>query len=289
MNPTARPERLTDLMALPGVADAVAAARASCEELRWHPALRRRIPEAAAESRVRGATASAALEGAEVAGTRLSLPLVRDVMRGAQKAPAQPDPVWRTLMAAVQVTAAGEEVNTRALAAPVQVLSRLHVAAGTPLLPAVQVGRPRLDSEACGEWTELGSPPSQVEMRQRLTGIADLLTAVRGGEAPVLLLAALVHAELVATRPFVAGNALVARSLERIVLQLGGLDPTGVAVIEAGHAAANGTAYRGAMTAYVQGGSGGVGLWLVHCAEAVVEGAAVGRSIADAVLAGRLG
>ncbi len=196
--------------------------------------------------------------------------------------------MWRTLLAAVQVTAAGEEVTTRTLAAPVQVLSRLHVAAGAPLLPAAQVGRPRLADETCAEWVELGTAPPEAEMRQRLAGIADLLKEVRSGEAPVLVLAALIHAEMVATRPFVAGNALVARSLERVVLQQGGLDPTGVAVIEAGHAAGNGTAYRGAMTAYVQGGSDGVGLWLVHCAEAVVEAAAVGRHIADAVLAGRL-
>ncbi len=288
MNSTARSDRLSDLMALPGVAEAVAAARASCEELRWHPALRRRIPEAAAESRVRGAAASAVLEGAEVAGTRLSLPLVRDVMRGAQKAPEQPDPVWRTVRAAVQVTAAGEEVTTRAMAVPIQVLSRLHVAAGAPLLPPAQVGRPRLADETCQEWVELGSAPAEAEMRQRLAGIADLLKAVRGGEAPALVLAALIHAELVATRPFVAGNALVARSLERVVLHQGGLDPTGVAVIEAGHAAGGGTAYRGAMTAYVEGGRQGVGLWLVYCAEAVVEAATVGGHIADAVMAGRL-
>ncbi|MGB3829680.1 MAG: hypothetical protein WA962_12980 [Ornithinimicrobium sp.] len=288
MSSFANPDRLTDLLALPGVNEAMAGARASCEELRWHPALRRRIPEAAAESRVRGAAASAALEGAEVAGSRLSLSLVRDVMRGAQKLPDQPDPVWRTLVAAVQVTAAAEQVQVQALSAPVQVLSRLHVAAGAPLLPAPQIGRPRLASETCHEWVELGDAPAEGEMRQRLAGIADLVKAVHTGVAPTMVLAALIHAELVATRPFVAGNALVARSVERVVLQHGGLDPTGVAVIEAGHAAGSGTAYRGAMTAYVHGGREGVGLWLVHCAEAVVEAAAAGQRIADAVLAGRL-
>ena len=57
-------ESLSALAALPGVPEATAAAREACTRLRWHEALRRRIPEAAAESRVRGARASAALEGA---------------------------------------------------------------------------------------------------------------------------------------------------------------------------------------------------------------------------------
>lgn len=276
-------------MALPEVAPSVAAARKACEELRWHPALRRRTAEAAAESRVRGASANAALEGAEVAGSQLSVSLVRDVMRGARTTPESPDPVWRTMQAATQVTAAAEQVDARALASPMQVLARLHLAAGAPLLPPRQVGRPRLADEVCREWVELGEAPAEAEMRERLSGIADLIRSARTGAAPTVVLAALIHAELIATRPFVAGNALVARSLERVILHQGGLDPTGVAVIEAGHAAGGGKAYQGAMTAYVHGGRAGVGLWLVHCAEAVVEAAARGGKIADAVLAGKLG
>ncbi|MGL5860140.1 MAG: hypothetical protein ACRCY9_02650, partial [Phycicoccus sp.] len=65
--------------ALPGVAGRVEAARAACDRLRWHPALRRRMPEAAIESVVRGAVASAGLEGAVVPPG-----LVRDVLRGAR-------------------------------------------------------------------------------------------------------------------------------------------------------------------------------------------------------------
>src|SRR5699024_9625426 len=52
-------EQVQSLVALPGVAEAVDQVRTACTELRWHQALRRRIPEAAAESRVRGATATA--------------------------------------------------------------------------------------------------------------------------------------------------------------------------------------------------------------------------------------
>ncbi len=282
------PNALTDLLRLPDVQESTRNARKACEELRWHPALRRRIPEAAAESRVRGAVASASLEGAEIAGSRLSLPLVRDVMRGAQKPPATLDPMWRTMMAAIQATAAGERITQRSLGSPMQVLAGLHVAAAAGLLPAAQVGRPRLPDEDCVEWVELAPAPTGNAMRERLSGVADLMKSVPGGSVSAVVLAGLIHAEIIATRPFVAGNALVARSLERVVLQQAGLDPTGIAVVEAGHAVGVGASYRGALTAYVEGGQRGVGLWLVHCAEAVTHGAIVGNEIADAVLAGRL-
>ena len=54
------------LAELPGIPEQVEAAREACTRLRWHQALRKRIPEAAAESRVRGAHASGELEGASV-------------------------------------------------------------------------------------------------------------------------------------------------------------------------------------------------------------------------------
>jgi hypothetical protein len=280
-------EAVAGLLDLPDVAEAVDAARAACTRLRWHQALRRRIPEAAAESRVRGAAATALLEGAEVAGSTGSVGVVRDLVRGAQAWPERPDPVWRTLRSAVQVTSATEHVGTRDLAAPAQLLAHLHVAAAAPLLPEHLVGRPRQPGEECGEWVELGPPPSAQELAARLVGVADLLRTVPDGRVPTLLVASLVHAELVAMRPFVSGNGLVARALERVVLRVGGLDPTGVAVPEAGHAAKVGADYRGALTAYVSGGPDGVRLWLLHCAEAVSAAAAHGEAVADAVLAGR--
>ena len=85
-------ESLSALAALPGVPEATAAARDACTTLRWHEALRRRIPQAAAESRVRGARASAALDGAQV-----SVDLVRDLMRGAAAWPSEPDPLEQVL------------------------------------------------------------------------------------------------------------------------------------------------------------------------------------------------
>ncbi len=281
---------LHQLAELPGVQDGVDEAREACTRLRWHQALRRRIPEAAAESRVRGATASAMLEGAEPAGSTLSTAVVRDLVRGGLEGQERADdPVLRVVAGVVRATAATEHLGASHLRSPAQVLASLHAAATGGLLPMAQVGRPRAAGETCLEWTELGPAPGPDELRERLAAVHDLLAAVVDGGAPTLLVAAVAHAEIVAVRPFVTGNGVVARALERVVLRVGGLDPTGVAVPEVGHADRAGTDYRGALGAYVSGGPYGLRLWLLHSADAVVRAAAEGTRIADAVLAGRLG
>jgi hypothetical protein len=250
--------------------------------LRWHEALRRRIPQAAAESRVRGARASAALDGAQV-----SVDLVRDLMRGATAWPQQPDPLEQVLRGVVQATAETEHLRSLVVTAPAQALARLHTAAAAELLPPEQVGRPRRTGEQARELADLGPAPEGAEVAQRLAGIVRLVLASR--DAPALVVAALVHAEVAVLRPFVRGNAVVARAMERLVIQASGLDPTGVAVPEVGHGRESGAAYLGALAAYAGGTPRGVALWLTHCGEAVVAGAQEGERIADAVRAGRLG
>jgi hypothetical protein len=275
-------ESLTAVAALPGVSEATAAARDACTTLRWHEALRRRIPQAAAESRVRGARASAALDGAQV-----SVDLVRDLMRGATAWPQQPDPLEQVLRGVVQATAETEHLRSLVVTAPAQALARLHAAAAAELLPPEQVGRPRRAGEQVRELADLGPAPEGAEVAQRLAGVVRLVLASR--DAPALVVAALVHAEVAVLRPFVRGNAVVARAMERLVIQASGLDPTGVAVPEVGHGRESGAAYLGALAAYAGGTPRGVALWLTHCGEAVVAGAQEGERIADAVRAGRLG
>lgn len=280
---------LGQLLDLPSVASAVDSARQACTALRWHEGLRRRTPEAAAESRVRGAAASALLEGAEPAGSEGSVDLVRDLVRGAVAWDARvQDPVWRVLAGVVRATAATEQVGATQLRAPGQVLAALHKAATGDLLPMGQVGRPRLPGEECLEWAELGPASPVEELQTRMAPVHELLAAVPAGRLPTLLVAAVVHAEIVVARPFVVGNGIVARALERVVVRVGGLDPTGVAVPEQGHADRAGTDYRGALTAYAASGPEGVRLWLLHCATAVERAATEGVRIADAVRAGRL-
>jgi Fic family protein len=276
-------DALCALADLPGVADRIAAARTACEQLRWHEALRRRIPEAAAESRVRGAQASAALEGATV-----PLDLVRDVMRGAARWPLDPDPVEQVARGAVQATAESEHVRSLVSTAPLQALARLHVAAASGLVDDAQLGRPRTAGETSSELADLGAPPAAGELQDRLDGLVQVLTVAAADGVPALVVAAVAHAEVAVLRPFVRGNGVVARALERSVVQARGLDPTGVAVTEAGHAAQGGPAYLGALAAYGTGSRAGVRLWLEHCASALVAAAQQGGEVCDAVRAGRL-
>lgn len=271
---------LASLSALDGVDDAVAQAREACTELRWHNALRRRTAEAAAESRVRGARASAAIEGAE-----RPVELVRDVMRGAAVAdPA--DPVQKVVDSAIRATAETERLRSLIGMAPGQVLARLHVAAMSGLLPDDQVGRPRIDGENCRELSDLGPAPSAAQAAARLRQVQSLLTS--RPDVPQVLLAAVVHAEIATARPFVSGNGIVARALERTMLIAGGVDPTGVCVPEVGHLREGATAYGGALAAYATGSRDGVRVWLVQALGAVTAGAGEGQRIADAVLAGRI-
>ena len=299
-------EQLVALTELPDVRERADAAREACTRLRFHEALRRRIPEAAAESRVRGAQASAALDGAE-----FPLEVVRELMSGARGWPDQLDPGLRTLRGAVAATAESERVVSLVRTAPLQALARLHVAAAASLVGTGAssdagassgagassdaggrgdaLGRPRIGDEGCTELVDLGPAPAPTVVAARLASLSDVvIAATASNRVPAAVIAALVHAEIAAVRPFVHGNGLVARSMERALVQALGLDPTGVAVPEAGHVANGGPAYLGALTAYAQKGAVGVGLWLSQAAEAMARGAAEGERIADAVRAGRL-
>lgn len=254
-------------------------ARAACTQLRWHQALRRRTPEAAAESRARGAWASAELDGA-----RSSVDIVRDLMRGARPWSSDPDAAEEVLRGAVTVTAATEQYVA---ARPLEVrrtLAGLHLAAAARLLPPHDLGRPRT-VDACPEFALLGPAPSAGAAAARLAAIEALPS---DSTLPAVLALAIAHGEIAQARPFVRANGLVARAMDRVLLASTGLDPTGVAVIEAGHGVAGGTAYQGALQAYARGDLAGLLVWIDHCADAIVAGATEGERIADAILAGRL-
>jgi len=168
----------------------------------------------------------------------MDLAAVRDLMRGALAWPEDPDPLEAVLQGAVQATAESEHIVSTVVTAPSQALARVHAAAAGHLLPESQVGRPRKEGEISREFTDLGPAPEETIVRQRLSGILELLLSAK--DAPAVVVAALVHAEIATVRPFVRGNGLVARAMERAVIQASGLDPTGVAVVELGHGAGGG-------------------------------------------------
>jgi hypothetical protein len=269
---------LDRLTALPGVDEAVAAARDACTELRWHPALRKRSAEARAEATIRAARCSAALDGA-----RYPFDLIRDAARGAATLPD--DPSGQVARGALRAVTEAGQLESAVSRTPSQVLARLHVAAAAGVVADDALGRPRIAGEVPGDGGDVPAPDGPA-LATRLASLAELLAAPPG--APALVVAAVAHGEVAASRPFVAANGVVARALARAVVVGRGLDPMGVVVWEAAHLDA-GPRYGTALAAYASGTPDGIAHWLKHCAQAVVDGAAEGRAVCDAVLAGRLG
>lgn len=265
----------------PHVAAAIDEAREACTQLRWHNALRRRIPQAAAESRIRGAAASASLDGA-----RFPVAYVRSLIVGLEQWPTPRDPMTQRLEGACRVTAETEHVRSGVVSAPAGALTRLHAAAARDLVPSKRLARPRTGDEGCGELVAIGEPLPASDITARLSLLADVVSTYE--QVPAVVIAAVAHGELATVRPFSSGNGLVARAFDRTLGEALGLDPTGVAVPEMGYAREGVSGYVGALSAYASGTPEGVGLWVEFCAKAWSAGAHEGGRIANAVLAGRL-
>jgi hypothetical protein len=259
---------LAPLAEEPRVAEAVEDARVMVDRLLGHRMLRRRSAQIAAEAALRGARASAALEGA---------PYPLELLRG-EDLPA--DPVLQgALRLSLEVPAVVEVLGR----APRQALARLHaVAAGEAIAPD-RVGRPRAEGDPLADPLGLGDPPDPATVVARLDGLVELLTT-KGG-APAIVVAAVAHGELLALRPFGWGNGLVARCLERTILISRGLDPKAVTAPEVGHYELVGE-YGDRAAGYLAGTPEGVVAWVVHCAAAVRLGAREGVAMCEALQRG---
>ena len=241
---------LTPLLALPGVADGVARTRAAVDKLIGNRTLRRRSADVSAESSLRGAWASAWL-----AGDELSLD---DVRAGAASA----DPVMQGALRAQAAVATLTDTWTHA---PRQVMARLHALAAADLVE---------DKEL------LGRPAPGVAPR-----LDTLATVLSMTSAPAVVVAAIVHGELLGLDAFAPSSGIVARAAVRLTLIERGLDPKSLVVIEAGHRELR-TEYDAALAAYRTGTPEGIGRWLVHSADALVAGAVESTAICEAIARG---
>ena len=105
---------------------------------------------------------------------------------------------------------------------------------------------------------------------------------VTGGTGvPAVVLAAVVHGELLALTPFGAGDGVIARAAARLVLITRGLDPKAVSVPEVGHLELR-QDYGDALAGYLSGTPDGVGAWLRHCCLAAELGAREGLAVCEA-------
>lgn len=140
--------------------------------------------------------------------------------------------------------------------APGQALARAHTLAADGMVADGVLGRLRESHEVAG----------------RMAGLTELLTA--DSDAPALVLAAVAHAEIATVAPFGTADGLVARAVERMVLISSGFDPCGVVVTEVGHLRRR-EDYVRLLDGYRDGSAGGVRDWILHVAQAAVDGAEV--------------
>ncbi|WP_327088205.1 Fic family protein [Nonomuraea sp. NBC_01738] len=298
---------------LPGVQEAVDEARKAVDRLYRHRVLRRASPAVSAESALRGARASAAIEGLDVPLDALrreevTNPLVQGALRASAEL-GRLGSTWRR--------------------APRQVLARLHAVAAIGLTPAEALGRPRGDfggTAAAGSVSSagdaspvppggdfrisqdfgpaealhdhahsvdprelgvdldplgLGPAPSPEEAAARMDGLVSLLETPT--KAPALVLAAIVHAELAVIRPFGAADGVVARAAERLTLVEYGLDPKSLVAVEVGHLE---LPYGDGLRAYLTGTPDGVAEWVRQCASAVTLGVRETTAICEAMQRG---
>ncbi len=260
------------LVELPGVNAAVERSRAAIDELLRSRVLRTRSAEVSAESALRGARASAALEGADWTLAEIRAFDARNERAGAS-----------TVAAALRVSTELGRLASTWERAPSQVLARLHLVASSPA-DAARAGRPRIETVS-GPDDSLDLPPAPMggELTARLDALARLVTSQT--PAPATVLAGVVHGELLALRPFPSANGLIARAAARLVLITRGVDPKAVSVPEVGYAESR-DAYVGRVAAYLEGTPAGVGDWLVHCADAVTQGAREGLAVCEALRRG---
>ncbi len=269
---------LAPLLALPGVTDAVAQARTAVDGLLGHRVLRRTSAEVTAESALRGARASAQLEGAGIELERLRGQLMAG---GTVTLPSKDERGARIVEGAVRLHADLGQVLVSWRHSPRQALARLHVLAASELVDDTEaLGRPRPVGAPYEDPLELGPAPDPLEVAARLDGLARVLVA--GTSAPAVVVAAVVHGELMALRAFGTADGLVARAAARLVLIDRGLDPKAVSAPEVGHVEMH-HEYEDALRGYVSGEPAAVAAWIVHCAQAVVLGAREGLAVCEAI------
>ena len=274
---TAATDHLAPLLDLPGVPDAVARARAAVDQLLSHRVLRRRSAEVTAESALRGARASAELEGAGIELERLRGQLLAG---GTITLPSKDERGARVVEGAVRLHADLGSVLASWKHSPRQALARLHVLAAGDMVEPELVGRPRAVGAAYDDLLELGPAPDPLEVSARLDGLSRVLTSPT--TAPAVVVAAVVHGELLALRAFGSLDGLVARAAARLVLVDRGLDPKAVSAPEVGHSELH-AEYAAAAHDYVHAGPAGVARWIDHCASAVALGAREGLAVCEAI------
>lgn len=221
---------------LEGIPSTYAATRDGIDSLLRDRGLRRSTPDHTARSLLLGAAATASLEGSEYEPDILAAGGGDATARGAVRLSTELLgllPIWKR--------------------SPVQAMARMHALAAGGSVDDADLGRP-VNPDGVARLTELAWMIGQPT------------------EAPGLVVAALVHAEIVAAGAFGTHNGVVGRAAERLALVAKGVDPASVTVPELGHAAMP-DSYRSALAAYAGKKPTGVHQWLMYASTAFTRAA----------------
>ncbi|WP_280445097.1 oxidoreductase [Nocardia brasiliensis] len=240
---------LQPLVDLPGVRAAADRARDALAAVHRHKANRRGWPTTAAEAAVRAARSSAAIDGGSTelpADGNVADPILAGSLRVGQ---ALDGDALRNLVGTWQ-------------RAPLQALARLHLLAAADLVADEELlGRPRADGGVA----------------ERLDLLAQTIV---GSRAPAPVLAAVVHGELLALRPFGTADGVVARAASRLVAVSSGLDPHSLGVPEVFWLRRR-QSYLDTAAGFGTGTAEAVGSWVILCCGALEDGVREATSIAD--------
>lgn len=249
------------------------------------------------EAALRGARASAALDGAD-------WPLEEVRRRTDFGADAE----TRTVGAALRISAEVGQLVSVWRHSPLQVLARLHLLAvgdfdpsagrlrtagelAQPLFPMDLEATERSDAghpDGAAESAALPPEPPAQEVTARLHRLSQLVVAraERHDTTPALVAAAVVHGELLALRPFSAHNGMIARAAQRIVLLAEGLDPKAICPAEVGLAELGTAAYQRALHGYLSSRGEGMARWIGHCGQALRLGVRESTAVCEAMQRG---
>lgn len=254
-------DKLFPLWQLEGVAEAAVAAQQVISAVHRHRANLRKHNITGSESVLRGARASAWLDG----GDRV-LPEDGQVT----------DPV---LAAALRLadSISPEKIEETARIwkrAPLQVLAKFA-------LNASPVGETEDSAEARDR---AGRPVGDEELsaamkEQRLHLLADMLTG--GTDVHAGVLSAIVHGELLTLAPFAHNNGLIARAASRLTTVASGLDPRGLGVPEV-YWTRHKDAYEKAAAGFKSGSAEGVREFVLLHLAGLEAGAVEAQGIAGA-------
>ncbi|MEJ6493723.1 MAG: Fic family protein [Actinomycetes bacterium] len=252
-------DSLSNLLALPGVAKECEVTLRAIDELMWNRTIRRHQSALTPYTRRIAGFATAALDGAQMPKDPTMEPEV--------------SPMGSLSDQGLLVTAEADLQTLAFKTEPLKVLARLHTFASND----GDRGQPRT-SDDIDDPLRIGNVPPHQVLQERLAALVDLII---NSKAPVILIAAIAHAELATLRPFTQGSYLVARASTRLILAAREVDVDGLVMSEYGAFLLGRPAYVKALSSYQSGTPDGVAAWIQWQGEAIRKGIEMALQLAE--------